>query len=561
MKMSSFDFVIIGGGTSGLVLANRLSEDPGQHVLVLEAGSDHYDDPRVNTPALFLTLLKSEADWAFETTPQTADWCLRRISRADLLVCSKDGRYEDPVFVPPSKSLIDSWGSLGNEGWNWNVLGRYFAKVYSSAQPSFAGGSPHPIRRAWAEAFEANGYLMTSNPLLNPTVGSFDLLSSIHPEKKERSYAVSAYYHPIKHRENLKVLTDAVVEKILFDDSRPPKVILAAGVFQSPKLLELSGIGDAKLLQRQGIQVIQDLPQVGENLHDHLVCYISYETLDDISTLDSLIRQEPEAIQQAMEEYATKKSGMLSSVGVYICVFLPLVNYLSGDSHDQLKEMLRQNRPTADDQRAKIYHDVAEKAILDSKQPSAAHFTAIAQQILPVDPNSSSPAGPVPGNFISFGVMLSHPLSRGSVHISSNNVSEPPIIDPKYLSNSVDIEVYARHLQYAETIASSPAFNKILKHPLRRRDPASDPTDLEQAKNYIRTSAISQWHPGGTCPMLPLEKGGVVDTHLRVYGTRNLRVVDASSIPLISTANLQATVYAFAERAADLIKEDHGLRS
>ncbi|KAI2465467.1 GMC oxidoreductase [Annulohypoxylon bovei var. microspora] len=441
MKMPSFDFVIIGGGTSGLVLASRLSEDLSRRVLVLEAGSDHSDDPRVNTPALFLTLLKSEADWAFETTPQT-NLKGRSISLQQGLALGGSSAINAQVFVPPSKGLIDAWGSLGNEGWNWDVLGQYFAKAYSSIQPSFAGDLSHPIRETWAEAFKANGHLMATDPLLNPSVGAFNLHSSIHPEKKERSYAVSAYYHPIKQRENLKVLTNAVVEKILFDDAQPPKaigvqykhgdesktvsaikeVILAAGVFQSPKLLELSGIGDAKLLQRHGIKVIQDLPQVGENLHDHLVCYISYETVDDVFTLDSLVRQEPEVIQQAMSEYTTKKSGMLSSVGVYTCAYLPLVEGPTGGGYKQLRELLRQNRPSAggqfDHARTKIYYDVAEKAFLDPEQPSAAHFTALAQQILPVDPNSNSPAGPVPGNFVSFGVMLSHPLSRGSVQCS-----------------------------------------------------------------------------------------------------------------------------------------------
>lgn len=225
------------------------------------------------------------------------------------------------VFVPPSRGIVDAWGSLGNEGWNWDVLRGYFDKARSSIQPSFASDLSHPIREEWLEAFKASGHHMTTDPFLDPSVGGFNLLSSIHPEKKERSYAVPAYYHPAKHRENLTVLTDVIVEKILFDDAQPPKaigvnyryknddeiktvsagkeVILAAGVFQSPKLLELSGIGDSNLLQRYGINVIRDLPQVGENLQDHLVSYASYETVDNISTLDSLIRQEPDAIQQA----------------------------------------------------------------------------------------------------------------------------------------------------------------------------------------------------------------------------------------------------------------------
>ncbi|XDG01342.1 hypothetical protein ABKA04_000957 [Annulohypoxylon sp. FPYF3050] len=352
--MSSFDFVIIGGGTSGLVVANRLSEDPVQKVLVLEAGCDHSNDPRVNTPALFLSLLNSEADWAFETTPQT--------NLKDKSIGMQQGR------------------ALG---------------------------------------------------------GSSAINAQFDDARPPKAIGVD-YRH--KNDDELKTV------------SAGKEVMLAAGVFQSPKLLELSGIGDSNLLQRHEINIIQDLPQVGENLQDHLVSYASYETVDNISTLDSLIRQEPDAIEQAMNEYVTKKSGILSSVGVFTCAYLPLVDYMSGESHSQLKELFHQNRPATDNQQAKAFYDVAEKAFLDPNQPSACHFTALAQQVPPVDPNSNSPADPIPGSFITFAVMLSHPLSRGNVHISSSNVSNAPVINPNYLSNPINIKVFSRHLQYAETI-------------------------------------------------------------------------------------------------------------
>ncbi|KAK7754380.1 hypothetical protein SLS62_003673 [Diatrype stigma] len=170
---------------------------------------------------------------------------------------------------------------------------------------------------------------------------------------------------------------------------------------------------------------------------------------------------------------------------------------------------------------------------------SERRVAALAQQVVPVDPDSAASApyaGPVPEKFVSFGGMLSQPLSRGSVHIQSRNPTTPPAIDPRYLSHPVDVEVFARHMRHLDaTVASSPAFTDtahgILKEPRRRRDPAaSHLADLDAARRYVRTSAISMWHPGGTC-----------------------------AVPLISTANLQATVYAFAERAADLIKEDYGL--
>lgn len=166
--------------------------------------------------------------------------------------------------------------------------------------------------------------------------------------------------------------------------------------------------------------------------------------------------------------------------------------------------------------RTQAYLDVAERTLLDPGQPSAAHFSVLGQQVLPVDPESDSPKGAVPGNFITIGVLLSQPLSRGSVHITSADPSARPTIDPNYLSNPVDAEVFARHMSHIDTIARSSPFSKLLKQPLTRRDPASNLTDIEAAKRYIRTSAISIWHLGGTCAMLPKEKGGVVSPNLKV---------------------------------------------
>lgn len=140
---------------------------------------------------------------------------------------------------------------------------------------------------------------------------------------------------------------------------------------------------------------------------------------------------------------------------------------------------------------------------------------------------------------------------------TSNNPETPPIIDPGYLSNPLDLEVIARHLLGVKNLAVSPQLGELLEQPLKFRDPAADfQGDLDAAKKYARDNLVSMWHFAGTCSMLPREKDGVVDSNLKVYGIEGLRVVDASAIPLVSTANLQATVYAFAERAADLIKQD-----
>lgn len=209
-----------------------------------------------------------------------------------------------------------------------------------------------------------------------------------------------------------------------------------------------------------------------------------------------------------------------------------------------------------EDARARAFYAVAEDTLLDQKEPSGAYVSALAQITIPLDANAEKPPAALPGKFITIGSILSQPLSRGSVHVRSKYPSAQPTIDPNYLSHPIDIEIMAHHVLRTKKIAGLSPFNNLLEKPLAHRDPAADFTDLEAAKAYARGNAISMWHLGGTCAMLPKERAGVVDTQLKVYGVENLRVVDASAIPLISTANLQATVSAFAEKAADIIKHD-----
>ncbi|KAI1496433.1 putative GMC oxidoreductase [Biscogniauxia marginata] len=598
MVMSPYDFIVVGGGTAGLAVANRLSEDPSQRILVLEAGSDISAEPRVTIPASWGSLLGSDADWGFQTEAQpTLNG--RSISVNQGKALGGSSTINAQVFVPPVPSVIDAWKTLGNAGWNWDSFHPYFAKSFTTPPPvnetlakelgidgwtatsapsngplkvSFPGNPSHPVRKAWADSFRANGYYMPEDPFLDATVGSFSCLASVDPEKKERSDATSAYYNPIKSRENLHILTNAVVEKILFkgegssttatgvqynynNESRTATsskdVILAAGALQSPKILELSGIGNSKLLAENGIKLVADLPGVGENLQDHIMGTISYVANDDLETIDPILRQEPAALERAGQEYAANRTGPLTSMGVYTFAYLPVIDYLSEEGRTTLEKLLAENRPSTgsdssgDQARAQAYYEIAEKALLDPKEPSAAYLSYIGQNTGTNENNTKS---------LSFNVILSHPVSRGSVHIGSNQVSTAPVVNPNYLSSPVDHEVFAHHMLYIETIAASSPLNSLLKTPLTHRVPASELTDLQTAKEWIQQNAVSMWHVGGSCAMLPKEINGVVNSNLEVYGVKNLRIVDSSAIPLISTANLQSTVYAFAERAADIIK-------
>lgn len=486
--------------------------------------------------------------------------------------------YFSKAYTAPTVAETEE-RKLGIEG--WNLRGQASS---GPLQLSFPGDFDHPIRQTWEETFKTIGYSMPDKTFLNSSIGSFSCLTTIHPVNKERCSSASSYYNPIKGRENLHLLTNAVAERIIFENvggllrasgvyynhentthsvACSKEVIVAAGAVQSPKLLELSGIGNRELLGRHGIESIKDLPGVGENLQDHLVAAISFEAMDDVRTLDALVRQEPDALSQAVQDYTTKQAGWLTSMGLWSYAYLPTMQYFSIGNQGKLKELLEQHRPPAQHDpfhlRDREFYKLAEETLLNPKRPSGCTFSVVAQIISPVDPGSGSPAGPVEGNFVSLVSLLSQPLSRGNVHISSNKPTDAPTIDPKYLSNPVDMDIFAHNILYLETIARCAPFSNLLKQPLKRRDPASNLTDLDAAKNFIESSCISMWHYGGTCSMLPEGKGGVVDPSLRVYGVPNVRVVDSSAVPLISNANMQSVVYAFAERAADLIKDTYGL--
>lgn len=517
------------------------------------------------------------------------------------------------VFAPPTQKTIDPWESLGNDGWNWESLRGFhdmsctYPSIPESSWETLAVGSwplqddgdqgpirtsfpleTHPIRKAWAETFEKLGYRMAGPSWVNGPVGAFSPLASVDPASRERSYAANRYYEPVKHRENLHVLSNATVEKILFKEGTSEasgvqyrhdsvtksvtarkEVIMAAGTLQSPKLLELSGIGNHAILAQYGIAAIKDLPGVGEGLQDHLVVDLSFEAEATLKTRDPIIRREPEAVQQAMAEYTANGTGILTSPGILTYAYMPVDGLLSHDGQRHLRTLLEENRPKKGDlggreqlaRGASAYYEVAEKTLLDPAAPSGVYLSSLGQNPLESDPVTGQRTyKPLPGTYLTLAGILAHPLSRGSVHIRSGDVSDAPEIDPKFLSNPVDIEVFAQHMLYLQSLASSAPLSELLTQPAKPARSISHLADLESAKDYIRIRAASMWHPAGTCAMLPEESGGVVDSHLRVHGIKNLRVVDASVVPVLPPGHLQSTVYAVAERAAWLIKSEYGLK-
>ncbi|KAH9904451.1 GMC oxidoreductase-domain-containing protein [Xylariomycetidae sp. FL2044] len=451
-------------------------------------------------PAFYWGLFGSEADWNFKSEAQV-NLCGRIDDIHQGKALGGSSATNAQMWAPPTPGVIDSWSSLGNPGWNWASLRPYYNRVFRSELPgsplrenlgidAWTSNNensgpvqtyfPDPsscIRRAWLEAFESIGFRMHDDPWLDGSVGAFPNLSSVDLELGQRSDASRAYYQPHKGRENLHVITQAVVEKVNFlegtteacgvqyhmaDDPQKrivvdarKEVIIAAGALQSPKILELSGIGNPDILEHHSIPVVANVPGVGENLQDHLVCDVTFEasSSDSVRTSDSLARQEPETMKEAMDQFVTDHAGVLTHSGILVYAFMPVFTLQSPEGRERLEKLFDQNKPPARKEpamaREQAYYEVARQASLDIHQPSGAHLAVLGQNPTRSDPITGQRSMDVlPGKHITLAAIPSQPLSRGTVHIKSTNVSDHPVIDPKFLSHPIDLEIYAEHMMF-----------------------------------------------------------------------------------------------------------------
>ncbi|KAJ5738496.1 hypothetical protein N7493_001651 [Penicillium malachiteum] len=522
---SKADYLIIGGGTAGLVVASRLSEDPSIQVVVLENGPNCTEDPRVKDPNAWPTLIGSELDWQMKTVPQ-AGLNGRDQDQTAGKMLGGSSALNGLAWVPPSRAGLDAWEALGNPRWNWASLLPYINKSITVTRPGETpnGNGPiqvsypaleegeinQPLIEAWNKALKGQGYDFTSNIVgEHQTIGTRPYTATIDPESHSRSSADNTYAQ--QKRSNLQIITQATVQKIVFSDSKDSRalatgvevefngqiihihvdkdVILAAGALHTPKLLELSGIGQKDRLSKLGIPVVVDHPGVGENLQNHVW-----------SVLPTALKVE--GVPPGIKTLAFTRLG-----------------------HTDREQILLKDSTTNSS------NSIIESILQDPDNASACLAFSV-----------------MPGGVAIFIALASFPFSRGNTHILSSDVNAKPRLDPQFFQNDIDVEILARHVQNLQQLTHDPAFEKVL-HKI-------EVTDLETTKKTLReASALPTHHSCGTAAMLPREAGGVVNENCRVYGTKNVRVVDASIFPLIPHGNPMATVYAVAEKAVNMMKD------
>lgn len=435
------------------------------------------------------------------------------------------------------------------------------------------GNSTVPAVEAWIEAGKTMGFewTPTKDTWSGSHMGGYASLSTIDRSQGPgtRSYSVTGYLTPNSARPNLKVLTEANVAKVILDQNAEiptatgvtflsngkefavyakREVVLSAGTMKTPQILELSGIGKPNLLKSVGLQCIIGNERVGEQFHDHILTLLSYDLVDGEKSLDELTQEA--VMGEAMRKYGLGEGGPLAN-SCNALAFLAVAQIATPEEMVRINDAVKLELESPSDQWTKAERKILAERINDPKSAS------IQMGVLPLtvnparfDDQTKLLAPGVGRNKCSMFVALSHPFSKGSIHIQNKDPTTQPEIDPQYLQSRVDVEVLSVGLRVADDMfRTKPLADKIRSRIFPSAD--MDMQDPSQREEYLRAHVGTEYHPCGTAAL-----GQVVDEQLIVFGVKGLRVVDASIMPLISSGNIVAPVYAIAEKAADLVRSD-----
>jgi len=522
---TSYDYIVVGAGSAGCVLAARLTEDPHTRVLLLEAGGP--DDPReVRIPAAFSRLFKTPVDWDY-STEEEPHLHKRRLYWPRGKMLGGSSSMNAMIYVRGNRADYNHWKSLGNDGWGFKDVLPYFKKSENQERGAseYHGASGtvnvadlryvNPLTRAFLAAAEEIG--VSSNPDFNGAIQDGAGLNQVTQKNGRRHSAADAYLRPALARPNLTLATRAFATRILIENQRAVgvayvregagnqaradrEVILAGGAINSPQLLLLSGIGPAEELARAGIRSVHDLPGVGKNLQDHVMVSVGYLCTKPVSMASA------ESLPNFLRYFLFKRGPLVSNVaeaGIFLRTF-------GGADRPDLQLLF-----------GPAYY------VAHGLRPRKEHA-------------------------FGFGPTLIAPESRGSITLRSADPFAPPAIRANYLSTERDMLVMLEGVRLARKLAHTKAFEPYRGTALHPRPGVIQDEDIVE---FIRDEAETLYHPAGTCKM-GTDPLAVVDPRLRVRGIERLRVVDASVMPRIIAGNTNAPTIMIAEKAAELVRCD-----